>query len=140
MVMASLLAVPASATSEDTNFSFSVSALGYTEMNSNLYARPKDNTTPLYMCYDTGTNSSVSVQAKGCTTKAGSYVNATYANGSRVDYVTCNINTQYLISSLIKESGYSYAKLAFKSNNAVLPEIIGGEWSPDSVGSYQYAT
>lgn len=102
-------------------------------------AGQKKDTSPVYLHVEDGNRAAVKVSARGCDSDGNNGVNWTYSNGKVVDFVTCTIGEQYLIQSLISEKGYSYAVLWFKSTN-VLGDSISGVWSPDSVGSYQYAS
>lgn len=56
-----------------------------------------------------------------------------------VDYVFIPANAARLIYNGVSEGGKSNARLAFKARN-VWGDAIVGDWSPDSVGSYTYAT
>lgn len=98
----------------------------------------KSDTSPLYVRMNT--NYAVSgyrIRAMGCTVNKTDLTNWTYANGKLVDYVTCNMNTEYSIQSLIKENGDDCATLAICGLGG--SSTATGVWSPDSVGTYTYA-
>lgn len=131
-------AIPAlAANTGDASISnFTISALVYTPIT----ARSKTDSTPVYLYYTGGSNSSVKVQTQGGGTLSGSFSNYTLSSSSAATYVTCRINVQYSIHSSIHESGLSFARLGFRSQNTALPETISGVWSPDSAGTYADAT
>lgn len=138
----SVLCAPAlAANTSDEPFGFYISASGYTRMQ-NSAARAKTDTSALYVYFDKSTVYKVRIQALGATSQYASYDdwgNYTRANGVNVDYVTCSRKVDYSIHSMIKEYGYGWAKLAFKTQYSST-EYISGEWSPDTMNVHTDAT
>lgn len=122
----------------DQEFDFSVNAVNY---NKTTEKRNKDNKTPVYLYItDLADNSSVYVRAMGVAGSTSKNLTENGTSGDLTDHVTCKMGTTYSIHSQIKEQGYGYAKLAFKSKNLTFPENVKGKWSPDSTRTYTHAT
>lgn len=136
VMMMSVLVVGASAanTSDTTITNFSLSWFWFSEIN----ARDKQDSSPVYLYYNTGKRTTVQVKAIGCDDDHADQ-NLTLSNGTIADYVTCAKGVKYSIHTMIFEKGYSQAKLAFKSPN-VFGDTITGKWSPDSQYTYTSAT
>ncbi len=107
--------------------------------------RSKTDTTPVYLkiinVYYSMVN--VNVQAVGLdfpiTDEPITVENMTYSNGQIVNSVSVYEGMDYLVRSLIYERGYRLASLRFMTGLGHSTTIFEGKWSPDSVGSYQYA-
>ena len=127
---------------EDTSPNFTkegglISANNFTTVNSTGQALMdkagrKDNTTSIYCQIQHTSNSSVTY----------AYVNARggYSENPTSAWAFCNsaepsnrymsVGTQYFIYNSVKENGYTWAALSFKTPKAV---TMSGVWSPDSV-------
>lgn len=140
VLIVSVMAVTASAENNhgDTYFDFDV----YGSIPCSIEPRAKTDTTSLYVNVQTGNSRSIRVQAEGVASDYSEFVNLTCVQGVLVDYVTCSIGTgyayKYNIHSWIYENGYRMADLSFISTSGF--NHITGVWSPDSVGTYNYAT
>lgn len=121
--------------SQDTEFNhFSISPSDYNKLGY----RKKDNSTPVYLYYQSATNNRfehIFVRAYG-TGDANLTLNG---NAKSVDHVTCSMGHKYAIRSNIHEFGHGLATLGFLSANYIESQKISGYWSPDSVGTYPYA-
>lgn len=126
----SFVSLGASATSDNRSFRFTtVNSTGQALINK---AAQKDNTTSIYCQIQHTSNSSVTY----------AYVNARggYSENPTSAWAFCNsaepsnrymsVGTQYFIYNSVKENGYTWAALSFKTPKAV---TMRGEWSPDSV-------
>lgn len=121
--------------SEDDPISaFTISPTNYNKVP----ARAKENSTPIYLWYKSATNNRyeyVYVRAY-----AGGTTHYTLnAKAVSTDHVTCTLGNKYLIRTNIYESKKDVATLGFKGTNIIENQTISGMWSPDSVGTYQYA-
>lgn len=65
--------------------------------------------------------------------------NMTYSNGQIVNSVSVYEGNDYLIRSLIYERGYRLASLRFMTGMGHSIMLGEGKWSPDSIGTYEYA-
>lgn len=67
--------------------------------------------------------------------------NRTLSNGSRKDYVTCRVGTQYSIyNDVYKTYAYAYLRIANGVETSIVPTAVDGLWSPDSDKLYTPAT
>ena len=104
----------------------------------------KNNNSPLYVYIYSSPSYTHRVRALGCATSNNAYqsVNKTYANGQRVNYVTCNKGTKYRVQSMIYEDGYDHAAIAI--NPLSYASSVTVKWSPDTnsstTSSYPIAT
>jgi len=130
MMLSVFVSLGASATSDNRSFRFTtVNSTGQALINK---AAQKDNTTSIYCQIQHTSNSSVTY----------AYVNARggYSENPTSAWAFCNsaepsnrymsVGTQYFIYNSVKENGYTWAALSFKTPKAV---TMRGEWSPDSV-------
>lgn len=107
--------------------------------------RAKENTTPVYLkIIDVAYSMvGVNVQAVGVHTPNTddpiTIENLTYSNGHIVNTVSCYEGKNYLVRSLIYERGYRLASLRFITGMGHSISLWHGVWSPDSIGSYEYA-
>lgn len=135
----SAMAVTASAENNhhDTDFAFDV----LSNIPYGIEPRDKTDTTALYVNVQTGSEREIHVRAEGVTSDY-FFENLTCVQGRLVDYVTCSIGYgseyKYNIHSWIYEHGYRMASLSFIST--VGYGHVTGVWSPDSMGTYNYAT
>ncbi len=140
VLIVSAMAVTASAENNhhDAFFEFDV----LSNIPYGIEPRYKTDTTPLYVNVQTGSERAIYVRAEGVTSNYSKFENLTCVNGTLVDHVTCSIGIgsayKYSIHSWIYEHGYSMATLSFIST--VGYGHITGVWSPDSQGTYNYAT
>ena len=104
---------------------------------------PKDNTTPCYVKIRYPTDGGViKVGAFGATSTSSSATkhNCTFdGNLNSVTKVSIRIGFSYRIRNAISEMGFSYACLGFSTPTVDGSMQISGVWSPDSIGSYDYA-
>lgn len=119
----------------DEGFAFWI----YPPSLSLLGSRAKTDTTPVYLYITSSTSDKVWVSTVGCTESLDNFVNLTCVNGAIKNHVTCYVGTKYSVHSFIYEYGYSYASLEFESADDSIV-YLAGVWSPDSVGTYTYAT
>ncbi len=129
--------VTAMANTNDRTINFDVNA---TNFSATTGAAQKDNKTAVYLYLtELEHNSKMQVRAIGVAGK--NYANLTEngTTGNLCSYVTCAQGSQYSVHSQIKEQGYGYAKLAFRSLNKVQKERAVGKWSPDSTRTYNHA-
>ena len=130
MMLSVFVSLGASATSDNRSFRFTtVNSTGQALMDK---AGRKDNTTSIYCQIQHTSNSSVTY----------AYVNARggYSENPTSAWAFCNsaepsnrymsVGTQYFIYNSVKENGYTWAALSFKTPKAV---TMSGVWSPDSV-------
>lgn len=99
----------------------------------------KLDTTPLYVHVTIGVAQRYRIRALGCpaSNSTNNAVNKTYANGERVDYVSCYKGTKYSVRSMIYEDGYNSAALAVNPLGAGSQVTV--EWAPDSTATYTVA-
>lgn len=122
--------------SEDSYIeNFTIKALDYTKLPT---YRSKGDSTPLYFWYKSAANNRynyIFVRALGT-----GAVNCTLnGRADLVDNVTCTLGRKYSIRSNIYEKKCPTASLSFRSSNITSAQTISGAWSPDSVGTYEYA-
>lgn len=132
----SVLAVSAFASNyTDEGFAFTV----YTDVVKLLDWREKTDTTPIYLYIKTGTTSPIRVSALGAIESSDVMTDLTCVHGAYAAYVTCSVGVKYSVHSFVYECGYDLASLQFW-NPYSTSNYITGVWSPDSVGTYTYAT
>lgn len=140
----SVAVIPASASNHLDTYFYDVTVPRST-FSSIIPYRTKENTTPLYLkiisVYYSMLN--VNVQAVGVRVPGGEHPNTienlTYSNGQIVNKVSAYEGHDYLIRSLIYERGYRFASLRFMTGAGHSITLHEGKWSPDSIGSYEYA-
>lgn len=131
LIVASLFAViivPAYASSKDSliqDFHIKKGFTNYTEIRS------KDDTSACYLRVKKSNGHSVYARAMACGKERIVENHTVDRNGKAADYVSCPEGGKYSIHSRIKENGYGYATLAFKTDY-FWGTSIRGEWSPDS--------
>lgn len=129
-ILAVFMSAGASATSANRPFSFTtVNSSDQGLMNS---AQKKDNTSSIYCQIQRTNDSSVTyayVNARGGYTSKPT-ASWAYCNSAEPANRYMSVGTQYFIYNSVKENGYSYAALSFRTNKAT---TMSGVWSPDSV-------
>lgn len=131
------MATPALANTTDRTIDFDVNALNY---NVTTGSAKKDGKTPVYVYLTSlASRDSMYVRALGVANSKSYNMTENGTTGSLTDHVTCKQGTQYSVHSQIYEKGYGYAKVAFKSKNAINSERAVGKWSPDSTKTYTHA-
>lgn len=143
-MLMSALTIPVLADSNhsDTTFDFDIY---FNSFNNRVTMRAKLNSSPVYMwiqqIYDNTAFTCVRIEGF----KFDRYGNVveestslTLSNGSLVPYVSCNVNTKYLIHTLYFEEDFHSVRPAFRSGGPTVTHI-SGKWSPDSIGDYEDA-
>lgn len=130
LILAAFMSVGASASSTDRYFSFTT--VNSSDQALMTLAGQKDNTSSIYCQIQRTSDSSVTyalVNARGgyspTPTSKWAYCNSAQPANRRM-----SIGTQYFIYNSVKENGYTYAALSFKTPK---PVTMSGLWSPDSV-------
>ncbi|MCL2083518.1 MAG: hypothetical protein FWH04_09855 [Oscillospiraceae bacterium] len=132
MVLASLLAVPASAANtSDSVYSFSVGQYDKGGIAGKTEKRQKTNTSSMYLKDESGV--ALQMQGRGSTTSGGTYVNKTIGGVGAM-----SPSAQVRVRTTIYESGMTWAQFhiwTWYAGNRTLK----GKWSPDCAGTYPYA-
>jgi hypothetical protein len=102
----------------------------------------KEDTSPVYVYYSTGTYSAIRVTAYGLMTQDNKD-RVTYtelSDRSTVSFVYVPINQHTKVHTGIYEGGKKYAVLGIRSMSYSTTDYIAGVWSPDSVGYANYTS
>lgn len=131
--LAVVMVIPAFASAADsTIYNFRIvkgSFTNYTEIRS------KDDTTACYLYVKNSQGHSVQARAMACGRDRVVENQTVDRVGRAVDYANCPEGGKYSIHSNIKENGYSYATLAFRTKY-FWGTSISGEWSPDTINQH----
>lgn len=97
----------------------------------------KDNYSSVYLYLSSGRTACVQVWGCGVKDWCDAVDNYTMAPGAYgayyTSYRTIQIGREYLILNGVKENGWGYAGLKFKSADPYSSTTLNGRWSPDSV-------